>query len=88
MKFAIILFLVAALGSSDILVSSQHQPSPAIKIKKAGHWVNLRGSLVRQALLKEAINSPDSADFHLGFDQQQQLSNERPRTAGVCHFLS
>jgi hypothetical protein len=86
MKFTIILFLVAALGSSDILVSSQHHPSPAIKIKKAGHWVNLRGSLERRALLKEAINSPDSVDFHLGVEQQQQLSNERPRTPGFCFF--
>jgi hypothetical protein len=29
MKFSIILFLVAALGSSDMLVSSQDEPAPA-----------------------------------------------------------
>jgi hypothetical protein len=35
MKFSIILLLVAALGSSDMLVSSQDEPSPANEIKKA-----------------------------------------------------
>jgi hypothetical protein len=84
MKFSNILFLMAALGSSDILVSSQDEPSPAKEIKKTSrHKVNLRGSLERQALLQEAVTSPDSVDFHLGFDQQQQLKEDRARTPGV-----
>jgi hypothetical protein len=90
MKFPIILFLMAALGSNDILVSSQDEPSPAKEIKKtSGHKLNLRGSLARRALLLAAVTSPDSVDFHLGFypQQQRQLKEDRARTPGV-YFLS
>jgi hypothetical protein len=76
MKFSIILLLVAARGSSDMLVSSQDEPYPANEIKKVSeHWVNLRGSLVRRALLKGAITSTDSVDFHAGFDQKQAVTS-------------
>jgi hypothetical protein len=69
MKFSIIVFLLAALGSSDILVSSQDQPSPANRIKKAsGQKGYVRGShsQARKAMLQLAMTSPDLVDFHLG----------------------
>jgi hypothetical protein len=51
MKFSIILFLVVALGSSDMLVSSQNnndEHSPANEVKNAAEQEgNLRGSLER-----------------------------------------
>jgi hypothetical protein len=74
MKFSIILFLVASLGSSDMLVSSQdEEPSPTNEIKKKapGQKGYVRGSHshARRELLQWAITSPDLVDFHLGFDQ-------------------
>ena len=65
MKFSIILFLVAVLGSRDMLVSSQNEEhhSPAYEVKDAAeHEGNLRGSLVVRALFFSASNSSDSVD--------------------------
>jgi hypothetical protein len=72
MKFFIIVFLVAGLGSSDMLVSSQDEHSPANKIKIASAqkgYVRGSHSQARKALLQWAISSPDDVDFHLGFHQ-------------------
>jgi hypothetical protein len=75
MKFFIIVFLVAGLGSSDMLVSSQDEHSPANKIKIASAqkgYVRGSHSQARKAMLQLAMTSPDLVDFHLGSHQNVQ----------------
>jgi hypothetical protein len=79
MKFSIIFLLVAAFGSSDMLVSSQDEPSLANEIKKtSGQKEYVRGSHshARRALLQWSITSPD-----LGLDQNVRLLRDCATTS-------
>jgi hypothetical protein len=58
MKFSTILFLVAALASSEMLVSSQNDNthSPSNEVKKEEQQGNLRGSSLGRALSVDSIS--------------------------------